>query len=222
MILAVTVGFAGLAAVALGMTVPEDTAPTAPPVAAAASGPAPAGAAAYPTIVDHCYIEGMIPHHEQALELSRLVLSADGVRERTRALADFIVADQSAEVGTMNAWQEAWIDAIPVDGRTGGHGGHAADDPAGIPAGCGEHADHTVMKGMASADELAALDAAEGPGAERLFLELMIVHHEGALEMATTAVLEGSNAFVRTSAKHVLVEQDREITAMNALLADLP
>jgi uncharacterized protein (DUF305 family) len=75
---------------------------------------------------------------------------------------------------------------------------------------------------MATPEQLAALDAAESLAAERLFLELMIVHHEGALDMATRAVTEASNAFVRTSGKHVLVEQAREIDAMTDLLASMP
>jgi len=219
-VLAVAAGLTGLATVALGMTAPGSAMATAPPVAAPASGPA-APAAQYPTVIDHCYIEGMIPHHAQALELSHLVLAADGVRDRTRALAEFIVVDQSTEIDTMNAWQDAWTRAIPVDGAAPGHGAHGAET-GGIPTGCGEHADHTAMKGMATPEQLAALAAADGADADRLFLDLMIVHHEGALGMATTAVTEGSNAFVRNSAKHVLVEQDREITAITALLAEMP
>ncbi|WP_127476730.1 DUF305 domain-containing protein [Microbacterium sulfonylureivorans] len=216
-VLAVTAGLAGLATVAFGMTAPRDGVATTAPVAAA-SGAAPPAAAEYPSVADHCYIEGMIPHHEQALELSRLVLEAEDVRERTRALAEFIVVDQSTEIDTMHAWQDAWTRAIPVDGVGAAHAAHDAS-AGSIPTGCGDHADHAGMKGMATPAQLAALDEAEGAEADRLFLELMIVHHEGALAMATIAVTEGSNAFVRTSGKHVLVEQEREITAMTALLA---
>ncbi|TQJ31232.1 DUF305 domain-containing protein [Microbacterium sp. SLBN-146] len=206
-------GGAGAIVVAGSTDVPSQ------PVAAATAGGA--AATAFPSIEDHCYIEGMIPHHEQALVLSESVLAADGVRERTRALADFIIGDQSAEIGTMRAWQQAWAKAIPTDATASS--GHAAHDaPAGtIPTGCGGHA-HGEMKGMASPEQLAALAAADGAEADRLFLELMIVHHEGALDMATSAVTNGSNAFVRSSAKHVLVEQEREITAMTSLVAELP
>lgn len=217
MVLAVTAGLAGLAVVTLGLTTPLRPTATTAPVAASD----PVTVAAYPSIVDHCYIEGMIPHHEQALELSELVLDAGGVRERTRALAEFIVVDQSTEIGTMRAWQDAWTRAIPAGAETAGHAGHDAT-AGGIPTGCGDHSDHSAMKGMATPGQLAELGAAEGAEADRLFLELMIVHHEGALEMATEAVTEGSNAFVRTSGKHVLVEQDREIAAMTALLAEAP
>lgn len=223
-VLAVTAGLAGIAIVVLGMTVPQsDNAP----VAAAAGSPG-AAAAASPTVVDHCYIEGMIPHHEQALELSGLVLAADGVRERTRALAEFIVVDQSTEIDTMNSWQDAWSRAVPSAGAASGHGAHgarvgaASAEASAAPTGCTGHGAHTTMAGMATPEQLTALAAAQGADADRLFLELMIVHHEGALDMATTAVTEGSNAFVRSSAKHVLVEQAREIAAMTELLAEAP
>ena len=218
-VLAVSTGLLGAAAVTLGLT----TSPSSAPVAASSdTAVMDAVTSEYPTLEDHCYIEGMIPHHEQALELSTLVLGASDIRDRTRALAEFIVADQAAEIQTMRAWQDAWRKAIPAGEVTGGAvqaGHHGAPSTAAVPTGCGGHG-HAAMAGMATPEQLAALDAADGAAADRLFLELMIAHHEGALEMATVAVTDGSNAFVRTSGKHVLVEQEREITAMTALLAE--
>jgi len=221
-VLALSTAALGVTVVVLGLTTPPPSQPQASGVRMDAAG------TAFPTAEDHCYIEGMIPHHEQALELSDLVLDAAGVRERTRALAEFIVADQTAEIETMRAWQDAWRQAVPADtagatghgAHAGGHGGEAVPASAEPPT-CGDHP-HTQMKGMASAAQLAALDAAEGAAADRMFLELMITHHEGALEMAEAAVRGGSNAYVRSSGKHVLVEQEREITAMTALLAETP
>ncbi|WP_194410772.1 DUF305 domain-containing protein [Microbacterium cremeum] len=215
-VLAATTGLAAAAVVTLGATTSVASAPQ-----AAAQRATDAATAVFPTLEDHCYIEGMIPHHEQALELSRLVLDAAGVRERTRALAEFIVADQTAEIGTMRAWQDAWRRAMPAEGTGAGHAGGAHAGPAAVVTGCGDHG-HAEMKGMATPAQLAALAAAEGEAADRMFLELMIVHHEGALEMGERAVRYGSNAFVRTSGKHVLVEQEREISAMTALLAEAP
>ncbi|MBW9092426.1 DUF305 domain-containing protein [Microbacterium jejuense] len=222
-VLALSTAALGVAVAALGLTTPPPSQPQASGVRMDAA------AAGFPTAEDHCYIEGMIPHHEQALELSGLVLDAAGVRERTRALAEFIVADQTAEIETMRAWQSAWQQAVQSGTTAVGHGGahaggHAEDAGAASPAtptACGDHP-HAQMKGMASPAQVAALDAAEGAAADRMFLELMIAHHDGALEMAEAAVRGGSNAYVRTSAKHVLVEQAREITAMSALLAEAP
>lgn len=213
-VIAVATGLAGFGAVALAAMEVEESGPL-----AAAAGPA-AAATGLPSVEDHCYIEGMVPHHEQALQLSRLVLEADGVRDRTRALAEYITADQAAEIRMMRSWQSAWAKATAA-GSPGSSSHSQHDDvPEGVATGCGGHA-HGEMSGMATPEQLAALAAAEGAVADRLFLELMVVHHEGALAMATQAVTEGSNAFVRSSGKHVLVEQEREITAMNALLAEL-
>lgn len=216
-VLAAATGLAAAGVVTLGTT----TAVEAALEAASADRATDAASTVYPTLEDHCYIEGMIPHHEQALELSRLVLGSTGVRARTRALAEFIVADQTAEIETMRAWQEAWRRAAPAAGAGAGHAAGAHGSSPVIVTGCGEHA-HVEMKGMATPAELAALDDAVGDAADRMFLELMIVHHEGALEMAERAVRLGSNAFVRSSGKHVLVEQDREVSAMSALLAEAP
>ncbi|QKJ18675.1 DUF305 domain-containing protein [Microbacterium hominis] len=227
LIVAVATGFGAVATVVLGSTPPDADAA---PAASAATAAAPATPVVmiderYPTTVDYCYVEAMIPHHAQALELSGLVLAAGGVGERTRALAEFIVADQSAEIDTMRAWQTAWQKALPP-GAGDGSAAHSAHDAAAgeIARGChaGAGHGHGRMAGMATPAQLAALGEAEGAAAERLFLDLMIVHHEGALEMAALAVTEGANAFVRSSAKHVLVEQEKEIAAMTALRELLP
>lgn len=170
---------------------------------------------------DHCYVEGMLMHHAQALELSELVLAASDVSDRVRALAEFIVADQSAEIAVMTSWTDAWADASGAP-ASAGHAAHgAAAEPVPASGGCTRDV-HALMSGMATTEQLASLDAAEGAAAQRLFLELMIVHHEGALVMAEDALVDGANAFVRSSAKHVIVEQAREVAAMTDILAETP
>lgn len=214
---ALCTGLGAVGVAALGIASPSTSAP----IAAARDGAVPA-ATGYPSEGDYCYIEGMIPHHAQALELSELLLGSDGVRERTRALAEFILVDQQTEIEAMTEWRDAWLRALPADSGAGHgtHGSHGAD-AAGIARGCDHGHDHAAMRGMATPEQLAALAAASGESADELFLRLMIVHHEGALEMATDAVTSTSNVFIRSSGKHVLVEQDREIAAMTALLAEL-
>ena len=194
-----------------------------PPLDGATVASARAAAVEFPTEVDYCYVEGMLPHHEQALEMSELVLTADGVSDRVRALAEFIALDQTREIEQMSAWRQAWADAVAESsGATGlgshAHGASGEEVPADATSGCG-HAVHTQMAGMATPEQLADLASASGDDAQRLFLRLMIVHHDGALVMAEKAVREGRNVFVRSSAKHVIVEQKREIDAMTALLA---
>lgn len=193
---------------------------------------------AFPTTADYCYVDAMLPHHEQALALSEILLADPLSGERVRALAEFIIADQTREIEAMAEWRAAWERAAAMtttiadaaaSGALAGHAGHglaAEPSPAvlapPVVTGCEAHgAGHHGMRGMATEAQLDELRASHGAAAERIFLELMITHHGGALEMARTAVLEGSNAFVRASAKHVLIEQDREIAAMRGILERL-
>ncbi|NYD68020.1 DUF305 domain-containing protein [Agromyces atrinae] len=183
---------------------------------------------AFPAAADYCYVDAMVPHHEQALLLSEIILEEPAVSDRLRALADFIIVDQEREITAMLAWRDAWVAAdrtitVPAAG-SGSHAGHGTSTTTvtvDAPTGCDSHADHSAMKGMATPEQLDELRAAEGDAAQRLFLDLMIVHHEGALEMAELVVREGDNLFTRASAKHVMIEQDREITAMRSMLDDL-
>lgn len=212
------------------------------PVTVLAAGAGGATNPEFPVSADYCYVEAMIPHHEQALELSGIVLDEPSAGERVRALAEFIVTDQTREIEAMEAWRDAWTaaDRTPPEAEAavaassaGGHGGHSGHGaaPAAPPAptvpaaeGCEAHggaAGHGGMQGMATPAQLDALRSSGGIAAERMFLELMIVHHEGALVMARTAVTEGENAFTRASAKHVLIEQAREIAAMGAIIEEL-
>lgn len=234
----IAVAVAVLATVVVGRSLVADP----PPVTVVAAGPAGTTPQQdFPSSADHCYVDAMLPHHEQALTLSEIILAEPLAGDRVRALAAFIIADQGREIEAMREWREAWAraTATTTDAATAatpaGHAGHgvAADPPAAasdsppasaarVPGSCAAHgADHAAMRGMATDGQLDALRAGDGAAAERLFLDLMIAHHDGALEMARTAVLEGSNAFVRASAKHVLIEQDREIAAMRGMLEDL-
>lgn len=218
------------AALAIGVTVLGLVRPIPESPAAGSAGSSTTAAGSvqmvFPTELDYCYMDAMIPHHEQALKLSTLVLQTDGVTERVQALAEFIRTDQATEISQMQQWQDAWATARADAGAVTA-GGHAAHDATtmldtDISTGCSDHDSHAGMSRMATPEQIAALGQAEGPAAQEMFLDLMIAHHKGALEMAEIAVREGENAFVRSSAKHVLVEQEREIGAMRDILAGMP
>jgi uncharacterized protein (DUF305 family) len=104
----------------------------------------------------------MIAHHEQALTMAALVPERTP-RVDLRTLAERITASQQDEIARMRRWLATHVN------NAAAHEHHAA---------------HDAMPGMLSAQDLARLAATEGPGFERLFLELMIRHHEGALTMA--------------------------------------
>ncbi|WP_127792139.1 DUF305 domain-containing protein [Agromyces sp. LHK192] len=140
----------------------------------------------------------MIPHHAQAVELSRILAATRGIDQTSAALAAFIERDQGAEIVRMQGWLDAWHETGAVGHEHGG-----------------------FMSGMATAEQIAEFDALDGVAAERRFLELMIVHHEGALAMTRDAIAAGRNSWIRALAKHIASEQQREIEAMVARLEQL-
>ncbi|WP_226435795.1 DUF305 domain-containing protein [Rhodococcus yananensis] len=152
---------------------------------------------------DVMFAQMMLPHHVQALEMSDLILADDGVPAEVRDLAEQIKAAQGPEIAQLEDWLGRWD--VPVD-TSAGH--HDMPDSAG-------------MAGMLSDDELQALADAEGTEAARMFLEQMIVHHEGAVVMAQTQIDEGRFPDAVAMA-HVIVDtQQQEIDTMHRMLTEL-
>jgi len=138
----------------------------------------------------------MIPHHEQAVEMSDMILAKDGIDERVITLAEQIKAAQGPEIELMESWLDDW----------------------GTPMGDMDGMDHG---GMMSDSDMQALEDATGVEASRLFLEQMIVHHQGAIEMAQAEVDNGQNADVIALAEAIIASQTTEITTMEDILATL-
>lgn len=174
----------------------------------AASSEATSTAAAEPIAEEHgpadvMFAQMMVPHHEQALEMSRIVLAEEGVPEDVQTLAQQIEAAQAPEITRMQDMLAAWgvTDAQHMD-----HSGHGGMEG---------------MEGMLTEEQLQALRDAEGPEAARLFLEGMIEHHQGAVDMAKTQLDDGQNPQARALAEDVIAAQEREIAQMEDMLADL-
>lgn len=171
----------------------------------AASSEATSTAAAEPISEEHgpadvMFAQMMVPHHEQALEMSRIVLAEEGVPEDVQTLAQQIEAAQAPEITRMQDMLAAWgvTDAQHMD-----------------------HSGHGGMEGMLTEEQLQALRDAEGPEAARLFLEGMIEHHQGAVDMAKTQLDDGQNPQARALAEDVIAAQEREIAQMEDMLAGL-
>lgn len=156
-------------------------------------------AAADHNAADQMFLTMMIPHHQQAIEMADVVLAKDDVDPEVVGLADQIKDAQGPEIEAMQGWLEAW----------------GLDDHQGAMDGMG-HGD-----GMMSGDDMAALDAAEGSEASRLFLEQMILHHQGAIEMAQTEVESGENTDAVGLAEQIIRDQTAEIATMRELLGQL-
>ncbi len=140
----------------------------------------------------------MIPHHEQAIEMSDMLLAKTGVDRRVVSLAEQITAAQQPEIDLMEGWLDDWgQDMGGMD-----HGGHGGS-------------------GMMSDDDMADLDAAAGPEASRLFLEQMIEHHQGAIDMSQDEATDGENADAVDLAGRIVETQTAEIATMEEILATL-
>jgi uncharacterized protein (DUF305 family) len=149
---------------------------------------------------DETFVRQMIPHHEQALEMAEIVLDKEGVDERVIALAERIQDAQQPEIDLMTSWLKEW--GVEPD----------MGDMPGM-----DHGDD----GMMSDDDMAALEAASGEDASALFLEQMIEHHEGAIEMAEQELDNGDNADALELAQQIFDAQTAEIAEMQDLLAAL-
>jgi uncharacterized protein (DUF305 family) len=146
-----------------------------------------------PNDADFRYVKMMIKHHAQALEMTSLVPS-HGADATLKSFASRIADTQGPDIKAMQAW------------LTRAGGGPAHDE------------NHDQMQGMATAEQLAALKAASGPAFDKLFLELMTKHHEGAVAMATDLLQTGSDVFVEEMAQDVISTQQKEIGQMKAML----
>jgi len=147
---------------------------------------------------DVAFAQNMIVHHSAAIDMAEL---ADGRAESQEVLdlADRVVAAQQPEIDQMESWLDAW-GSEPMDPSMGGMGS---------------------MPGAMSEEDMAALEGASGAEFDRMFLEMLIEHHRGAIEMAQTEVDDGQNPDAVALAEKIIEDQTAEITEIEGILAQL-
>lgn len=146
---------------------------------------------------DVTFMRDMALHHAQALEMASLAPER-AQDDRVKTLADRIRAAQGPEIDLMQAWlEEQGLPKVDLD------------------------AEHHAMPGMATDEQLFALSQSTGRDFDRLFLQLMTTHHEGALQMADAAVTTARNVVVLDLVQDVGVKQSVEISRMAEVAADL-
>ncbi|NJP68436.1 DUF305 domain-containing protein [Streptomyces spiramenti] len=168
-----------------------------------------------PNEADVDYIVMMIVHHEQALEMTDL--AADHAHaDPVDRLSTRIATAQAPEIEVMRAWLEAFEEDSEGAGdhEDGGHGGHGDAAPGGAEG-------HSDMPGMASPAEMAALAEARGEEFDQLFLELMIVHHEGAVTMSADVIAEGVDITVSELATEIAAQQAAEVGRMEQMSEEI-
>jgi len=171
------------------------------------------------TQADVMFMQGMIGHHQQAVEMSRLI------KERTNrpelvSIGGRIESSQADEIEFMNEWlaergektvMVGMMDHSGIDHSQMDHSKHAM-------------VDHSTMAGMATPEQMAKLATLKGVEFDRLFLTLMIAHHEGAITMVDDLLAQPGSAadpVLFQFVSDIENDQNAEIDQMNALLASL-
>lgn len=175
---------------------------------------------------DVTFAEQMIPHHSQAVEMSDMLLSKDGIDPRVTALAEQIKAAQGPEIEQLQAWLTSWGQSSSSSGMnmpTTSHNmeGMTPSTSMNMPMPSESMGTMPGMEGMMSADDMTALQNAQGTDAAKLFLTQMIDHHRGAVAMAQTEVDSGQYPEAISMAQTIISTQNEEITTMEGILATL-
>ena len=151
---------------------------------------------------DVAFATDMIPHHQQALEMARTA-ETRASNAQVKDLAARIEKAQDPEIATMSTWLRQWGQPLPSGSPGMGHGPHAG------------------MPGMMTDQEMRDLMAASGKDFDRMFLRMMIRHHQGAIEMATTEQQRGQNQQAKQLAEKIAADQAAEVKQMRDLLTKL-
>ncbi|MGK2901780.1 MAG: DUF305 domain-containing protein [Mycobacterium sp.] len=170
---------------------------------------------------DVMFAQGMIPHHQQAIVMSDMLLGKQGIDPEVISLANDIKNAQGPEIEQMQGWLQEWgvsSSSMPAPTSTAmpGHTmpGHT------MPS--GDMGDMPGMEGgghgMMSAADMAALQNAQGAESSRLFLTQMIEHHKGAIMMAQQEIDNGQFPAAVAMARNIVSSQQAEIDTMRAML----
>nr|WP_090346025.1 DUF305 domain-containing protein [Mycolicibacterium malmesburyense]CRL78613.1 lipoprotein [Mycolicibacterium malmesburyense] len=153
---------------------------------------------------DVAFATNMIPHHEQAVELSALVPDRS-TNPELKALAQQISGAQEPEIRTMRVMLVQWNENPDANTGQEGHGGHGAGHGG-------------AMQGMVDDATMARLETLSGPEFDTLWLQSMIAHHQGAIEMARAELANGDNVDAKRLAQTIVDTQQAEIDQMNQML----
>lgn len=191
---------------------------------------------------DMMFAHHMIPHHQQAVEMSDMILEKQGIDSRVADMARQITDAQGPEIKQMQGWLDQWgmpgPGGMPGPKGTGGnmppgHGGmHGSGtetvSPPASPAPSGSTmpgmpgmGNMPGMEGMVSPADMQALQNAQGVEADKLFLTQMIQHHRGAITMAQNEIDNGQSPDAIALAKAMVSSQQKEIETMNEILKSL-
>ena len=189
--------------------------------AGSANGSTSASASQAHNQADVTFAQHMIPHHQQAIQMSDIILGKQGIDPRVVQLANQIKAAQGPEIQQMQSWLSQWgqptMPMMPNGGMTPGSpmpGMPGMPTHSTVPGMAG-------MSGMMSEQDMEALQNAQGVDASKLYLTQMIQHHQGAITMAQDEIKSGQYPEAIALAHSSVTSQQQEINTMQSLLGSL-
>ena len=187
-------------------------------VSAATTAAAPAAVSTAHNPADTAFAQGMIPHHRGAVEMAGLAATRAGSAQITQ-LATRIQQAQGPEIDRLQGFLRAWSEpetmpAGPMGGMNHGDMGHGDMSGGGMSA-----ATPSQVPGMMSDQQMQQLEQASGAEFDRLFLQRMTEHHNGAIAMSNTELATGQNPEAKALAQQIVDAQQAEIGEMQGLLA---
>ncbi|MFF7643889.1 DUF305 domain-containing protein [Streptomyces canus] len=144
---------------------------------------------------DVTFAQSMIPHHQQAVEMAKLADSRASDSE-IKGLAAKIEKAQAPEIKTMTGWLQSW----------------------GKPTVMGDMTGMSMGDGMMSDKDMKSLKAMKGTAFDKMFAQMMIDHHNGAISMAKTEQKSGQNADAKKMADDIVTGQSAEVKQLQTIL----
>ena len=162
---------------------------------------------------DVSFAQDMVPHHTQAVQMADMAL-AQGSSTKVKDLATRIKAAQGPEIARMKGWLTTWGEPLAA---TSGDTDHAG----GMSMGSGGGAGMNMGTGMMSEAQMNQLRGATGADFDRMFLTMMVEHHQGAVAMSRTELDKGRYGPAKQLAQAITDAQQKEIAEMQGLLGSL-
>ena len=151
---------------------------------------------------DVAFAQGMIPHHQQAVDMAKLA-AEKATNPQVKDLAGRIQGAQDPEIQQLTGMLDQWSASMP-----------GMSTESGMPG-----MDHGGMSGdgMMTDEEMQQLESATGADFDRMWVQMMIKHHQGAVTMAKTELEQGKNSDAKALAQNIVDAQEAEITEMQGL-----
>jgi uncharacterized protein (DUF305 family) len=167
---------------------------------------------------DVAFAQQMIPHHQQAIAMAELAPSRAQSQD-VKTLAAQIKQAQDPEITLMSGWLTAWGEAVPSAGTSSSDGMSGMSGMSGTAGSTSATSSTSSMPGEMSDADMTKLAGLSGAAFDTAFLQMMVSHHEGAVQMAKAEQAKGSYGPAKQLAASIVTSQTAQIATMNHLLA---